>query len=137
MNTINIEGKEFTIEQLKTLIKNNEKASPMDEVYKFHNTTEEQFNEKHKNNPNYLKAHDKEVLIVAYYNKGEVSDWSNSNQYKYYGWFVMDKEGFRLSFVHDVRVNSFAPSALCFKNKKDALEAYEKFLPEIKESRLC
>ena len=42
--TINIEGKEFTIEQLKELINKNE--DKLEKVFNFNKTTEEQFNKK-------------------------------------------------------------------------------------------
>lgn len=135
-NTINIEGKEFTMEKLKKLTKKKRKVSPMDEVYAFHGITKKQFNKRHKNTPNYLKAYDKEVLIVGFYNKGEELDWSDRSQYKYYGYFVMNSEDFRLHGIGFLHGNSFAPSALCFKRKSDAEEAYKKFFKEVKESKL-
>jgi len=136
LETINIEGTEFTMAQLKKLTRKSRKSSPMDEVYAYHGLTKKQFNKRHKNTPSYLKAYDKEVLIVAFYNKGEELDWSNSEEYKYYGYFEMNSETFRLSHVVSHRVYSIAPSALCFKRKSDATEAYKIYFKEIKESRL-
>jgi len=136
LETINIEGTEFIMAQLKKLTRKSRKSSPMDEVYAYHGLTKKQFNKRHKNNPSYLKAYDKEVLIVAFYNKGDELDWSNSDEYKYYGYFVMNSDTFRLFDVNVRSENSNAPSALCFKRKSDAIEAYEKFFKEIKESRL-
>ena len=69
--TININGKEteitLTKEQLEQI---NKSSNPMLEVYKYHNTTEEEFEQKFKNFPECLKANQQEVMIVAFYNKG-------------------------------------------------------------------
>lgn len=59
------------------------------EVYKYHNITEEEFEENFKGFREYLKAYQQEVMIVAYYNKGWIPNWNNLNEYKYYPYFVM------------------------------------------------
>lgn len=95
--TININGKEteitLTKEQLEQI---NNNSNPMLEVYKYHNITEEEFEENFKGFREYLKAYQQEVMIVAYYNKGWIPNWNNLNEYKYYPYFVMQEGNFRL-----------------------------------------
>lgn len=110
--------------------------NPMDEVFKFHNIKEEDFNEKWRGFEPYEIAQAKEVLIVSYYNKNQLPDWKNSSQYKYYPYFVMDSEGFRCHYYDAHFTYSSVPTRLCFLNKADMIEATKKFLEVFKESRL-
>src|SRR6478736_8864320 len=91
MKTININGSDYTVEQLTKILEEAKKKSPMDKVYEYHNTTEEEFENLYKNLPLNVKYHQKEVMIVNYYNKGEKADFKNANQKKYYGWFYLDE----------------------------------------------
>lgn len=133
MKTININGTEYTVEQLTKILEDAKKSSPMDEVYKFHNTTEEEFNKKYEGIESHIKAYAKEVLIVSFYNKGEKVDFSNSNQIKFYPYFKMDN--FRFDYIAEFCLYSYVPARLCFIRKKDCEDAGEKFLNEYKESR--
>lgn len=108
--------------------------NPMDEVYKYHNTTEEEFNSLYTNLPKHIKAYAKETLIVEFYNKGWKPDWSDNNQKKFYPWFYMDN--FYLFNVGYCGEDSNCSERLCFKNSKDCEEAVEKYLDIFKESRM-
>ena len=108
--------------------------NPMDEVYKYHNTTEEEFNNIYTNLPKHIKAYAKEILIVEFYNKGWKPDWSDNNQKKFYPWFCIDN--FRFDGVDYSYSSSFCSSRLCFKNREDCKEEVEKYLDIFKESRI-
>lgn len=136
MKTININGKDYTVEELTTILDNAKKENPMLEVFKYHNLTEQQFEEMYKNVPSHVKAYAKEVLVVEFYNKGWKPDWNNSNERKWYPWFYLDGE-FRLIGVDYFGSNSFCSTRLCFKNESDAKDAGKKFLNVFKESRQC
>ena len=133
MKTININGSEFTIEELNFIIENSKKKSPMDEVFTYHNTTEREFEELYKNVSLRSKYFEKEALIVSYYNKGIKVDFTNANQKKYYPYFCLDV--FRLDDSDCIYVSSAVPASLCFLRKEDLEEAVNKFLPEYKQSR--
>ena len=132
--TINIEGKEFTIEQLKELINKNE--DKLEKVFNFNKTTEEQFNKKWEGFEEHEKYGALERLIVNFYNKGEKPNWENINQYKYYPYFTMNKNDFCYDFYHYYYTNSAVSSHLAFLRKEDMLEAVELYLNVYKKSRL-
>lgn len=110
-----------------------ETGSPMDKVFKFHNTTEKEFNELYKNLPKHVKAFEKECMLVAFYNKGWIPDFTNSNQRKYYAWFYLDV--FRLSVCNRYISISTVPARLLWKNEQDLREAIEIYKDVFKESR--
>ena len=132
--TINIEGKEFTIEQLKELINKNE--DKLEKVFNFNKTTEEQFNKKWEGFEEHEKYGALERLIVNFYNKGEKPNWKNTNQYKYYPYFIMDKVDFRYFSYDRYFTYSNVSSRLAYLSKKDMLEAVELYLDIYKKSRL-
>lgn len=132
--TINIEGKEFTIEQLKELINKNE--NKLEKVFNFNITTEEEFNKKWEGFEDHEKYGALEKLIVNFYNKGEKLNWKNSNQYKYYPYFVMDENDFRYVTYYCWRTASSTSSRLAYLRKEDMSEAVELFLNVYKKSRL-
>ena len=132
--TINIEGKEFTIEQLKELINKNE--DKLEKVFNFNKTTEEQFNKKWEGFEEHEKYGALERLIVNFYNKGEKPNWKNINQYKYYPYFIMYKHDFRYSTYDSYATDSRVSSRLAFLRKEDMLEAVELYLNVYKKSRL-
>lgn len=134
MKTININGKDFTIEELTATLEKVKNSSPMDEVYKYHNTTEEEFNSLYKDLPKHIKGYAKECLVVEYYNKGWQPDFNNIEN-KYYPWFYLDGE-FRLDDVYYCYDNVNIPARLCFKSRQDAEDAVAKFLDVFKESRM-
>lgn len=127
---ININGKEteitLTKEQLAQI------SDPMLDVYKYHNTTKEEIDKLYLNIPSYIKAYRQECMIVAYYNKGWIPNFKD-NSPKYFLWFYLDN--FRLNIVSDCYNYSFCSARLCFKNKADALEAFENFEDIFRESR--
>lgn len=136
MKTIEINGNHYTIEELNAIINSAKNRKPIDEVYKYHGTSEENFNEKHKNSSEFIKAIDREALIVQYYNKSEKVDFDNKNQKKFYPFFKMDSKDFRFYGCRYDSEDSSVPISLCFLRKEDLLDAVEKFLPEYKLSRL-
>lgn len=127
--TINIEGREFTIDELKDLINNQQ--SPMDKVYAFHKTTKEDFDKLYEKIPlrsNYLEI---EAMIVAYKNNG----WKYKEGDRiYYPYFKLNPFGFDGDGCS--RSGTAVPLALCFKNDKLLREAVEEFKEEYKLSRL-
>ena len=138
MKTLKIEiPNGYEIDTEKSTFENivfKEISNPMDEVYKYHNTTEEEFNKLYENLPKHVKAFEKECMVVAFYNKGWTPDFSNNSQYKYFPWFYMDK--FSLDSVSYFNSSSSVPRRLLFKSEKDCREAVEKYFEVFKESRL-
>ena len=65
-------------------------------------------------------------VIVKALNEGWQPDWNNSNQYKYYPWFVMEG-GFRFDDVHYHCTGSLVGSRLCFKSRELAEYAGKTF----------
>lgn len=132
--TINIEGKEFTIEQLKELINKNE--DKLEKVFKFNQTTEKVFNKKWEGFEEHEKYGALEKLIVNFYNKGKKPDWKNSKQYKYYPYFIMDEDDFRFGPYCTWATLSLTSSRLAYLKKEDMIEAVELYLDVYKKSRL-
>ncbi len=90
--TINIEGREFTIDELKDLINNQQ--NPMGKVYTFHKTTKEDFDKLYENLPLRSKYLEIEAMIVAYKNNG----WKYKEGDKiYYPYFNLKPFGFDFS----------------------------------------
>src|SRR5690349_6693418 len=137
MKTLKIEiPKGYEVDKQKSTFENivfKEIASPMDEVYRYNATTEEQFDKKYEGIEPYIKAIAKEYLIVNFYNKGVLVDFNNSSQRKYYPYFYMDNFWLR-SLCYDVS-SSNMPSRFCFLRKEDCEGAVEKFFDVYKESR--
>jgi len=134
MKTININGSEYTVEQLSKILEEAKKKSPMDEVYKYHNTTEDQFEKDYSNTPLHLKYYQKEVMIVAFYNKGWKPNMKDKNERKYYNWYYNDP--FRFYCVDYSCESSGVPSALLLQKEEYGKEIAEKFKKEIEQSRL-
>jgi hypothetical protein len=132
MKTININGLEYTVEELTTILENAKKVSPMQKVYEYHNTTEENFNKLYLNIPEKVKAYQQEIMIVSFYNREWKPDWSN-NEPKYYPYFYMDN--FRLRCVFEFVLSSLVGAPQVFKNKKDCEEAVKLFFQVYKNSR--
>lgn len=107
----------------------------MEEVYRYHNTTQEDFDKLYLNIPSHVKAYQKECMVVAFYNKSWVPNWEDSSEKKYYLWFYLDN--FRLDGTDcDCDDDSVSSARLCFRTKEDALEAFERFPDVFKESRM-
>ena len=134
MKTININGSDYTVEELTKILEDAKKVSPMQKVYEYHNTTEEKFNELYKDIPKHLKAIEKEFMIVAFYNKEWKPNFKDSNERKHYVWFYIDD--FRLGHCSCYDSSSTVPARALFKNEADLREAVEVYFEEFKESRL-
>lgn len=134
MKTININGTNYTVEELTKILDEAKKENPMNEVYKYHNTTEEDFNKLYEKLPNHVKAFEKECMVVAYCNKGWTPNFNNSNERKHYPWFYMDN--FRLLSVYYCYSRSNCSARLLFKNEEDCKEAVKKYFEVFKESRM-
>jgi len=135
MKTINIEGKDFTIDELVNIIEQAKKAKdPMEEVYAYHKTTKEDFDRLWGNMPAHTKAYEKECMVVEFYNKGWSPNWSDSNEKKYYVYLNMKNGTFNDWICY--YSTCFVPARLCLRTKEDLLDMAEKFLDVIKESRL-
>jgi hypothetical protein len=119
---ININGKETEITLTKEQLKQIENQNPMQKVYDYHNTTEEEFDRLYKNVSEFAKAQEIERMIVNFYNKGEQPDWNNSNQYKYYPYFYLGSN-FSYDCYHYWSSCSVVSTRLCFLRKEDLLEA--------------
>jgi len=134
MKTININGSDYTVEELSKILEDAKKLSPMDKVYEYHSTTEEEFNKLYQSIPNHVKAYQKECMIVAYYNKGWIPNFKDKNERKYYLWLYLDE--FRLDCANYGYGLSSSSARLLFKSEKEALEASELFFEVFKESRM-
>jgi len=66
-------------------------------VLEYHKTTEKDFDELYKNIPLHVKYYEQEAMLAAFYNKGWIPNFKNTNERKYYTWFYMDE--FRLFSV--------------------------------------
>ena len=130
---ININGKETEITLTKEQLTQIESQNVMQKVYKYHNTTEEEFEKLYKDTPLNLKYHQKEVMIVAFKNNGWRPDMNNNNQKKYYCWFYNSPFRFNVSYWF----GSHGPVAasLLLQDEKKCKEMVEEFLPELQQSR--
>ena len=140
MKSLKIEIPEgYEIDQTKSTFEKivfKESKNSLDKIFKFNNTTEKDFNKKWENFEDHEKYGALEKMIVNYYNKGEKPNWENSNQYKYYPWFVMCEDNFRYDDFNDWCTLSTASSRLAYLRKEDMLEAVELYIDIYKKSRL-
>lgn len=133
MKTINVNGTDYTVEELTKILEDAKKVSPMDEVYKYHNTTEEEFEKLYEKLPLNVKYHQKEVMIVSWYNKGWKPNFNNSSEKKWYGWFYMNN--FRFDYSHWLASDSRVAASLLLQKEEHVLDMKEKFIKELKDSR--
>lgn len=129
--------KGYEIDTEKSTFENivfKEVGSTMYEVFKYHNTTEEEFNKLYENLPKHVKTFEKECMVVAFYNKGWFPNFKSSNERKYYPFFRI--ENFSLNGVFYFTSFSDVPHRLLFKKEEDCREAVEKYFEVFKESRL-
>jgi len=126
-NSININGQDYTVEELTTILENakKQKQTPLQELLNYHNLTEEEFNK--------LSGFEKECRVVAFYNKGWKPDWKNEDESKPIPCFNMDDFGLR--YVVYCHSNSCCSSRLIFKHDKDVKDAVEKYFEIFKQSR--
>lgn len=130
---ININGKETEITLTKKQLKQIKSQNSMQKVYKYHNTTEEQFEKDYKNIPLHLKYIQKEIMIVAYKNNGWKPDMNDNNQRKYY--YLFYNSPFRFFYSNCNGSFSSVASSLLLQDEKKCNEMVEEFLPELKQSR--
>ncbi len=140
MKSLKIEIPEgYEIDQTKSTFEKivfKESKNSLDKIFKFNNTTEKDFNKKWENFEDHEKYGALEKMIVNYYNKGEKPNWENSNQYKYYPWFVMCEDSFRYDCYDCWYACSRTSSRLAYLRKEDMLEAVELYIDIYKKSRL-
>lgn len=140
--TIEINGKHFTLEELNTLIEASQKeineSSTFQDVLNYLGKDDIEVIEYTKlvkaNITSKALYFQMAVCLVRALNKKQVLDWSNKNEYKYYIWWYMNEFRFYDSYCRDVC--SFAPASLCFKeeksievvkNNKEFTEIFKKF----------
>lgn len=110
-----------------------EVSFPMDKVFKYHKTSQQEFDELYKNLSRHVKAFEKECMIVSFYNKGWTPDFNNPKERKWYVWFYLDV--FRLNFCYCCSSYSVVPARLLWKNEQDLREAVEIYKDVFKENR--
>lgn len=108
-------------------------SNNFDKIFKYHNTSQEEFDKKYEGIPFHVKAYAKGSMLASFYNKGWIPNWEDFNERKYYAWFYMDK--FRLNCLTYYCSRSSIPARLCYKNEKDLLEAIELYPEVFKESK--
>lgn len=131
---ININGKDVEITLTQDQVELIKNSNPLTEVFKFHNTSEEEFEKQYSSVSDFAKHQEVERMIVNYYNKGIQPDFNNNNQVKYYPWFYLGNN-FSYHNYNAYSTHSSVSSRLCFLRKEDLLEAVEVFLPQYKNSR--
>lgn len=130
---ININGKETEITLTKEQLKQIESQNNMSKVYAYHNTTEEEFENTYKNIPLHLKYLQKEVMIVAYLNKGWKPDMKDNNQKKHYCWFY--NHPFRFHYSNWYVSYGVVASCFLLQDEDKCKQMVEEFLPELEQSR--
>ncbi len=92
-------------------------------------TTLEQFNSKHVDLDDHVRAYMLLVMTAKVFNEGWTPDWNNSSEYKYYPWFKMGA-GFDFAGTAYVyaATRTYSASRLCFKDEKTAEHAGRTFL---------
>lgn len=80
-----------------------------------------------------ITAYSKLIIIARALNDGWIPNWDDSNEYKYYPWFYMQKDkvsGLGLSFgaVDYVISYSFVGSRLCYRTRDLAEHAGKQFI---------
>ena len=80
-------------------------------------------------------AYQRLKVVVRALNEGWTPDWNNSNQYKWYPWFYLDKPGFRVGgATYDYTGTGAASgSRLCFSSEELAKYAANQFLDLYKD----
>lgn len=131
MKTININGKDFTIEALNKLIEQSQQ-NPLDKVYEYNGTTRQEFDRLYEKIPAWVKATAQEELIANYYNKGKKLDWSKGNsQKKCEGLWDLSGGEPRLDHVGAYHSYAGCSSRLCYLRESDLREAVETFYDEV------
>ena len=78
---------------------------------------------------NSIIAYHKLTIIARALNEGWKPNWSNHDQYKYYGYLYTDTAGFVYANATNTAslTSAYIGSRLCFKNRELALYAIEQF----------
>src|SRR5690606_36532872 len=110
-------------------------------VLEYYNMTQADFDKKYKGYPAHLVGYEKECMIVNTYNQGRKADLTDGTT-KCSLWFTWDDPsgaGFRFDGVGRWLSGSRVCARLLFVGpdaEKNARDAVQKFLPELKESRV-
>lgn len=80
----------------------------------------------------YIVAEQELVVLTKALNEGEILDWDNHSQYKYYSWWYLGSN-FRLSCVCSDYDSAYCSARLCFKNRELAEYAADKFKSTYKD----
>lgn len=75
-------------------------------------------------------AYAKLLVIAEALNEGWEPNWDDSNEYKYWPWFYMNKPGFRFDDSHDAwsAAGTTGGSRLCFRTRELSDYAAKTFL---------
>ena len=133
--TVKINGKDAEITLTEEQVKQIECQNRMQKIYEYYNTTEEKFNTLYKDVSKFAKAQEIERMIVNFYNKGVLPDWSSTEQYKYYPYFNLGKN-FSYGGYGSWESVSFISARLCFLRVEDLLEAVEVFKNNMKTQEI-
>jgi hypothetical protein len=124
----NLFGKKVFLKDVKDRIKN------FDDVLKENGISREDFEASCKGLEPDEIAYRMAKLVCLTFNEGWLPDWTNSNEYKYFPWFVMGSSS-GVGFSYDVcatwRTSSYVGSRLCFKSSDLAKHAGKLFEQEI------
>ena len=120
--------KDFNYKDIKTF----------EDVCQILGTTENDFNLKYSNLDLHVVSYIKLTEIYKAVNNGWVPDWSNSNQYKYYPWFVYKPNGdgskgsgcfgFDISYYNSYYANATVGSRFCTETSDKAKYIGETFI---------
>ncbi len=126
----NLLGEDLFVKDIRDQIKT------MDDVFRLNGTSLAEFTKKWEGFASHEIGHAIELLIVSAYNQGQLPDFSNSNQDKYYPRFLMDSGSrFAYSYFVNWHTTSLVGSRQVFLSYDNMIDAVEKFLPQYKQSR--
>lgn len=132
------EIKSFDAETGKVLVQEKpkpitERIKTIEDVLKANDTSQEAIDKMFVNAPAHLKSQYIAELLCKTLNEDWTPDWDDSDQYKYYPWFVMSASGFRFDDCDYWRAYSNCGSRLCLKSRKLAEYAGKQFTALFKE----
>jgi hypothetical protein len=120
-------GQDVLSEKITDRVRSYEDACLVEDFFPL---TKNQFSFLPEKDQDSALAHHQITIIARALNEGWVPDWSDSNQYKYYPWFVWGGSGLGFSFrayAYD-RSHSSVGSRLVFKNRELAEYAGKQFI---------
>ena len=81
-----------------------------------------------------IVAYQKLKIIIRAINQGWTPDWNDSNQYKYWPWFVLSSGfGFSYSFYSYDYADTSVGSRLCFESREKSDYTAQQFLDLYKQ----